>query len=778
MRNERSEVPKIKVLTLDRLEYDRVLSVFEAFAMTKKGKEFIRTLRPLDDPTKELNCVEEMILLKHSGIDIIPDDFTSIDVQDIIDKFAYDNVTLNPEEILRLLNAMRTLGELKRRTDNTEFQNLQEISQSFANFRNLMKLIEKSISKDGTVKDSASERLQNIRSRKKELNRIILRQVDKFIGSNRNLLQDSVYVLREGRYVFPIKANFKSQVRGIVHSSSASGATCFIEPELFIPLNNEMRELENNELAEVRKILRQITLEIFNKLDVLKKSLELAAYLDSIHARALFAQAFHARVVKPASSFNLKLVNARHPLISPENVVPINIHLPEKKLGVVLTGPNTGGKTVTLKTIGLFIVMMMSGFPLPCDEGTVLPKVTKLIVDIGDEQSIEQNLSTFSSHIANIVNGLHESDPETIVLFDELGAGTDPVEGAALSLAIIEELKKKKCHFFVTTHLTPVKIYSATDDLLISASMEFDSETMKPTYRILMGVPGASHAFEIAEKMGLDKALIDNAKKFLSAEYLDVEGTIAKYEEKAASLQKKIEELELEKKMYENMKEEYERKHEELKKKRIEELDEDLRGIYEHMKRVKKDIDQAIHDIRKRDIKALRRASRSFENEARHIRSIDFRRERVEDSTQKVEIGCTVRLKNGSAIGKVIGKKSDKYIIDFSGVRIEASASLLQRVERVQEGASDNYMYAQFSPIDKPEIDIRGLTVSEAEPLVEEFIDKLILSSFNTGYILHGKGTGRLAAGIWEILRKNSHVKRYRFGTPNEGGTGVTVVEV
>ena len=309
MRNERSEVPKIKVLTLDRLEYDRVLSVFEAFAMTKKGKEFIRTLRPLDDPTKELNCVEEMILLKHSGIDIIPDDFTSIDVQDIIDKFAYDNVTLNPEEILRLLNAMRTLGELKRRTDNTEFQNLQKISQSFANFRNLMKLIEKSISKDGTVKDSASERLQNIRSRKKELNRIILRQVDKFIGSNRNLLQDSVYVLREGRYVFPIKANFKSQVRGIVHSSSASGATCFIEPELFIPLNNEMRELESNELAEVRKILRQITLEIFNKLDVLKKNLELAAYLDSIHARALFAQAFHARVVKPASSFNLKLVN-------------------------------------------------------------------------------------------------------------------------------------------------------------------------------------------------------------------------------------------------------------------------------------------------------------------------------------------------------------------------------------------------------------------------------------------------------------------------------------
>ncbi|MDK2883735.1 MAG: mismatch repair protein MutS2 [Pseudothermotoga sp.] len=703
-----------------------------------------------------------------------------IDQDDIFEKIESAQ-TLGSEELLKMADLLSIIGVVKKNlSDLADDFRTKQLSGSLGNHTKMVEEIHKCIDENGWVRDNASEKLKEIRDEQKKITKKIRKEIENFVNSHRNFLQEPVATIRDGRHVFPVKASYKSQIKGIVHSVSSTAVTYFVEPEQFVPLNNNIRELRDQEQDEINKILRDLTLRLFDNWRKIKSDLQTLAYIDSLYARAVFALKYNAHVIYPSQEGVIKLISARHPLIDPQKVVAIDVELAKDKCGLVITGPNTGGKTVTLKTVGLFCSMMMAGFPLTCDKNSKLPGFSKIVIDVGDEQDIQQNLSTFSSHMANIARALSIADQTTLVLLDELGSGTDPMEGAALALAIMDKLKQSGCKFIATTHLTPVKVYAANDDNFVSASVEFDPETLKPTYRVLMGVPGASHAFEIARKLGVDETILENARRLMGEDYMNIEKAIEKYQKQSIILQEKIRALEEEQEELKKIKEEYKKKYERLKKGRVEELDEELKNMYNYIKEMKKQIDEAISNVRKRDrdLEALRNASKIFERQSRTIRKMEMLGETA--LSENITTGDTVQLKNGGAIGKVVGMRGEKFVVDFSGIKIEAYSSSLVKIppEKLKDSSNPHPVFSYYNPLSKPEIDVRGLTVEEAEPLVEDFIDKLVLSEFKVGYVIHGKGTGRLAVGIWEVLRRDGRVKKYRFGTPSEGGTGVTVVEV
>lgn len=755
--------------------------MIEKFVLSEAGRRFLTDLRPTDNPYSELKMVDEMIRLVKSEQQILPSNFATIDIHETLNKVKEAQV-LDGEELLRVSGALLTIKIVKKNIANLEESPfIKELTKSLGTYDEIISEINRCIGEDGSVRDGASERLRQLRIEYRQMLEQVRKRVEIFVNTNRIYLQEPIATLRDGRHVFPVKATHKSQIKGIVHSISSSAATYFVEPEEFVSLNNDLREIREKEQEEINKILRSLTFKILEHIEKIEQDVLTLAHLDSLYARAVFACQYNAHVIYPSQELGIKLIAARHPLIDRQKVVPVDIVLPTQKCGLVLTGPNTGGKTVSLKTTGLFCSMMMAGFPLPCDENSKLPIFSKIVVDVGDEQDIKQSLSTFSSHIVNVIKALELADSKTLVLLDELGSGTDPIEGAALGLAVIQKLKESGCRFIITTHLTPIKIYAASDEKLVSASVEFDPQTLEPTFRILMGVPGASHAFEIARRLGLDETVLQEAQKFIGQEYMNVEKTIEKYQEQTVILREKIQEIENEKMRLEKLRAEYEAKYEELKKKRIEELDEELKKTYDHIREMKKQIDETINSVKKKnqDLETLRAAARIFEQQSKTVREFENIKDQIQiPQNQSLSIGDTVRLRNGEAVGRIIGMKGEKFIVDFNGIRIEARPnSLLKTPLEIREQPISNFQ-STYNNLSKPEIDVRGLTVDEAEPVIEDFIDKLILSDFKTGYVIHGKGTGRLAVGIWEILRRDGRVKKYRFGTPGEGGTGVTVVEV
>ncbi|MCX7812991.1 MAG: endonuclease MutS2 [Pseudothermotoga sp.] len=767
----------MEVHTLERLDYDRFLSLLERYATTQLGKKRVRSLKPKKDPARELKFVEEAIELVKSSESLLPSGSNRIDIEGILEKLVAGFV-LEPVQLLSVADAIVATRMTKERLERlADTFTLKELARPIEPAMSLVEEIHRCIDPNGWVKDEASERLKQVRQEMRSTLEEIKRKSDSFIKSNRTFLQEPICVLRDGRHVFPVRASYRSQVRGIVHSISSSSATCFVEPDELVPLNNKLYELKEEEEKEIGRILRELTALVRQNLKRVEDGLDFVSVVDVIQAKALFAIEYRAIVVYPSLKKIVKLVQARHPLLDQSTVVPIDLVIPENKCGLIMTGPNTGGKTVSLKTVGLFCCMMMSAIPLPCAQGTELFGFNSVFVDVGDEQSIEQNLSTFSSHLKNIILALNSANNDSLVLLDELGAGTDPVEGAALGLAIIERLKKIECKFMVTTHLTPIKLYAVNDEKLVSASMEFDPETLKPTYRILMNVPGGSHALEIAQKLGLDESILHLARNYLGKDYAEVQKVIEEYQKQLTLMRKRIEELENERVQLEKTKLEYERKYQELKQKKIEDIDRELKQLYDYIKQAKREVDETIRSIKtQQDLASLKDASKHFESHATKVRQIQLD-QRASSVESEVAVGDTVRLRNGDAVGKVVEKRGDRYIVDFNGLRLEARAKNLVKVEQMKEQEREIAHVPKFA-LERPEIDVRGLTVEEAEPLIERFIDDLLMSDFKQGYIIHGKGTGRLAVGIWEILRRDSRVKRYRFGTPNEGGTGVTVVEV
>jgi len=757
---------------LELLDFPKVMDQIKKYAYSSMGRELLDSFRPVLFPWDELKRLEEMIdYINKEGAPPIE----GIEEVENIFKKLESGSLVDPPELLRIAYFLGSSQRLKDIffSEKDEYPKIWERFSNLPSFDHFIGEVKRCISEDGEIVDDASPKLRDLRIRKRSLQKTLKKKAEEYINKNRMLLQEDIYVLRDGRYLFPVKSSMKGKVRGIVHHVSSSGATVFIEPEEFVFLNNDMRFIEEEERGEISRILRKLSRLLTDRLKDLKLVLDAMAYYDTLQARARFAKENEAVVIHPKTGGKIKLVNARHPLIPKETVVPITVEVGGRSKGLVITGPNMGGKTVTLKTIGLFTAMAMAGFPVLCDPSSEIRIFSKILVDIGEEQDIEQSLSTFSSHMKRIAAIMEEADEDSLVLLDELGSGTDPVEGSALAMALIEELIERGATFVVTTHLTPVKIFAMNNQYVLNASMEFDPETLSPTFHVLMGVPGGSHAFYIAEKLGLKKNILERAKTKLSQEEMKMEDLIRSLHERLALLEEETKRMEEEKSKYLEMRRKYEEEYTRLKKGKIEEFDKELKDIRDYIKKVKKEIDEAIHLMKKKKLEEMREISKKLEKEKEKLKKI----ETPTVETEELKVGDNVRIKDGTSIGKVIEVFEKDLLVDFGTMRMRLPRNMVIKVEKKEE-TFEKLDVIRIERLEKPEVDIRGKTIEESEPLIKNFIDKLVMSDFKKGYIIHGKGTGRLAAGVWEILRKDPRVISYRFGMPSEGGTGVTVVEV
>lgn len=544
------------------IDWKEVFKEFLKYTFSVYGKEHLEKLVKEKPSSEEYDYLQEVIGIQVTqGLPVFP---KVEDIRPLFEKLRSSYV-LEANEIFKIKEFMILVRDLKKAITSTRYKVSFYISK-LSDYNSLIDEIDAIFEPDGSIKDSASKNLSIIRKGQRKLYGEIKSRIEKFVSKNGKYLQEQLYTIRNGRYVFLIKSGARGHLNGIVHGVSNTGVTLFFEPQEFIHLNDKIEMLQDEERMEINKILRGISSKIHDRYAYLIKDIQIVGHIDSLFARAKYAYKRKGIIVKPEGDY-LKLVNARHPLISDEKVVPVSIDIPKDKKGLIITGPNTGGKTVTLKTISLFIFMSQHGFPILADIGTRIPEF-KLFVDIGDTQNVVENLSTFSSHMVRIIEALNNADSDSLVIIDELGSGTDPFEGSSLAIAIIEYLLEKRIKFVITTHLTNVKLFAMERDDIITASMEFDLETLSPTYRLLLNTPGASHAFEISEKLGLDKKIIERAKEYISKDKMKVENIIRNLNMKVSELEEKKRALEETLREYEKLKQEYERKYNILKVKK------------------------------------------------------------------------------------------------------------------------------------------------------------------------------------------------------------------
>ena len=620
------------------------------------------------------------------------------------------------------------------------------------------------------------------------LNRIIT-------GPSQKHLQEAIVTQRSGRFVVPVKASEKSAIKGIVHDSSASGATLFIEPAAVVEANNRLRDLMGQEKEEIEKILRELSAAVSACGTIITVNCRTITMLDVIFARASYSSS--VRGSRPRMGGNeICIVRGRHPLIPAETVVPTSLCFGDAEKTLIVTGPNTGGKTVTLKTIGLFAYLAQTGFLLPCDDGTALPIFSGVLADIGDEQSIEQSLSTFSAHMVNIVSILKECDSGCLVLFDELGAGTDPTEGAALAIAILERVRAMGALTAATTHYSELKLYALDTPGVLNASCEFDVDTLRPTYRLIIGLPGRSNAFAISSRLGLDASVIEQAKTLLADDNIRFEDVISRLEESEQTLEKEKTAAAEAKRKAQTAAEETERKSRELLDRADAELDrarQQANRILEAAKAASRQVFEELEKIKKQDAKKLeaarieeaRRSMRGMIKDASDkIGDLEERRDMDEDyvlprplkagdSITLADIGCaaTVKSVSGDTVVCIVGRTETRTAL--SNVRL--TESMNKTKQKKQTGRTS---YTTNAAATKNECDVRGLTGDDAWFVIDRWLEEVRMAGFTAVTVIHGKGTGALRSALWQFFRKDSRIASFRMGRYGEGETGVTILEM
>ena len=646
------------------------------------------------------------------------------------------------------------------------------------------------------IADNASDDLADIRRKMRSAAARARDALQKIISSPSyaKCLQENIITMRSDRYVVPVKAEYRNQVPGLVHDVSSTGATLFVEPMGAVKANNELRELTAMEKLEIEKILAQLSAECAEHADDISSDQLLLTQLDVIFAKAKLSFAMNGCAAE-RSEKEIILRRARHPLLAKETAVPIDVKLGDGFDTLIITGPNTGGKTVSLKTIGLLAAMNQCGLHIPATDGSRLPVFSGILADIGDEQSIEQNLSTFSGHMASIVSILEECDERSLVLFDELGAGTDPTEGAALAVSIIESVRKRGAMVAATTHYTELKVYATNEEGVQNASCEFDVETLRPTYRLLTGIPGKSNAFAISRRLGLDEDIINDARARISTGSASFEATIEKLEKTQNLLDK--ERLEAEEKLREAR--ESAKKANMLRAElevRLEKADikarREAERIINDARRTAEDTFRELDDMKKRinDEKSteeenrarseLRRRLNENENALSPVKVAE-NENRV--SSRPVRAGDIVLVKAIGMKAEVTAVSPDRTLQLKAGVMSlsarEDEVLLLEGEKPAKKKQQGSYQTAQLrTEAQRPEIDLRGLDSLEAVASAEQFIDNAVMGNLKQVVIIHGKGTGALRSAVQSMLKRNKHVKSFRLGTFGEGESGVTIVEL
>ncbi|MBS3787577.1 endonuclease MutS2, partial [Candidatus Bipolaricaulota bacterium] len=664
---------------------------------------------------------------------------------------------------------------------------LSELAENINSLEDLQTEIKSKIDRRGEIRDTATTRLFNLLKEKREIESEIKEKLEGFLEKHKNLIQDKVVVQKSNRLVVPLISSAKERVDCVIHGSSNSGRTLFAEPSSAVKLNNKLKDLTSEILEEKKRIRRELT-ELFKKHKwELRKNQEILGELDSIYARASFSQERSCSAPKLTHDEGVALIDARHPLLDQDEVVPITIKFGRTENGATITGPNTGGKTVTLKTIGLFTLMVQSGIPIPAHQDSRVEIYHHVFSDIGDEQSIEQSLSTFSSHMGNMVGIFEEMDSESLVLLDELGAGTDPEEGAALGLSILETLLEAGTRFAVTTHFTAIKNFSFNHPQLATFSVDFDPEELVPTYHILEGVPGKSNAFIIASRLGLGDEIISRAEEFLDEGKIQAENIIKDLVQEKRKIRKKGKEIDEKLTEAKEVKQKYTDKLDKLQSNQKNALRSELRDLDQFIEKAKREIEKAISSARKSDEEGARKALKKVkELEEKLETGKEKLRHEEKQSPLKLEDlspGQIISIKSTGQTGEIVRVKDEEEIeVSVNGMKLTTELSDLRNPpEKGKKSGKKSESGVNYSKSSGPvgfEINVRGMTVREALREVDKYVDRLIRSERTKGRILHGKGTGTLRRNIRDHLRSSNLIKNCYGPPPSEGGEGVTVFEL
>jgi len=788
--------------TIKILEFDKIINKLVDLATSSLGKALAKDLMPDTD----FNRVKELLKETSDGVSFIfrrgePPLGGIYDIRDSIKRAELGSM-LTPGELLKISGVLRAVRNMKNyaskdRIEAEQDNVVKELISLLETNRPLEERISNSIISEEEIADTASSTLNNIRRQIRNAQESIKDKLNDIIKSPKyqKYMQESIVTMRGDRYVIPVKQEYRGEIPGLVHDSSASGATIFIEPMAVVEANNKIKELKIKEQAEIERILKEITEEVAGMGEELKSNVSLLAKLDFIFAKSKLSLNYKCTCPKINSEGKIVIKKGRHPLLDVKTVVPIDFWIGEDFDTLVITGPNTGGKTVTLKTVGLFTLMMQAGLHVPANEGTSLNVFNKVYADIGDEQSIEQSLSTFSSHMKNIVNILNNVDDNTLVLFDELGAGTDPTEGAALAISILENVRQRGAVTVATTHYSQLKVYALTTKHVENACCEFNVETLQPTYKLLIGVPGKSNAFAISKRLGLREDVIERAKEFLTREDI-------KFEDMLQSIEKNLSQTESEKQMAERyrleaekLKREIEEKKEKLNKSRdrlIKEAREEARKILLEAKRESEEIISEIKKLQKESQIELRQ-KKAEEMRLKLKNKIDdiegklsselIKRNKSYKVPKNLKPGDTVLIADLNQKATVIAPpdKEGEVLVQAGIMKVNVHISTLELIDEqkdVIEKSGLGEIGTSKAKNISTEIDIRGLTLDEALDKVDKYLDDAIIAGLKEVSIIHGKGTGVLRSGIQKYLKSNPRIKSFRLGKYGEGESGVTIVEI
>ena len=776
---------------LKTLEYDKILAMLKERASCCISRELVDTMEPsgdFDTVERELKLTAEAETLFYKTGRSPVDDFP--DMRHCLERM-HAALFLSTGELLGIascLKAARIAKDILAKEVGEESY-LYNLAGLLITHRSAEEEINRCIINEDEIFDGASPALARIRRAMRLANEKVREKLNSMIRSTayQKYLQEPIITIRNGRFVIPVKQEYRQQVPGLIHDQSSSGATLFIEPSAVVELGNEYKKLLAEEADEIERILTELTAMLAPYADEIREDLNIMGQIDLVFAKAKLSRELNAVMPKLNRNNYVRIVRGRHPLIPADRVVPIDIWIGRDYRSLIITGPNTGGKTVTLKIVGLFALMVQSGIFVPANEGSEFPVFEHIYADIGDEQSIEQSLSTFSSHMKNIVGILDNADENSLVLLDELGAGTDPIEGAALAMSILEELNDRHCICVSTTHYSEIKAFAMTHEGMENASMEFDIDRLCPTYRLYIGIPGKSNAFEISSRLGLPNSIIDKAKGFLKGEDVRFEDIIS-----SAQSQHRI--AEEERKMAEEARAELEKLRADAERERRK-LDEDRNRLQakakEDAKRIvadtKREMEKLIVEIRSikdidrsaadRVIQAARDTLRATETAVNEKEAI-----KKEDNTKPpktVRAGDTVNIVTLDQKATVLSAPDSKgeVMVQAGVMKLNVKLKDIRLIEEKKAAAPTSGKVGLGAGKQVGlELDVRGMLVDEANIIVDRYLDDAYNAGLSEVNIIHGKGTGALRAGVQAFLKRHPLVKGYRMGSYGEGDAGVTVV--
>lgn len=779
---------------LNKLEYNEIIDVLEKHCKTYLGKNLCDSLKPsfsfelvdvLLSETKEADT-----LLHQKGS---PPFYETDELEKYI-KILKSNQTLSIKGLLNIGMLLRIARELKEYfydNNTSSFINLEKYFTLLYSNPSIEKSIFDKIIDENTIADNASKKLSSLRRNRKNLEQEVKDKLNSYIHSSTyaKYIMEPIVTIRNNRYVIPVKEEYRSYIKGFVHDTSSSGSTLYIEPTSIFDLNNKINHIKIEEDLEIEKILHQLSASLYAYTTELDNDLNLIANIDLIFAKAHFGIEINGITPILNNEKFVDLHKARHPLIDKDKVVPINIGLGKDYVSLLITGPNTGGKTVALKTLGLLLLMAYSGIPIPCSEGSNICVFTYIFADIGDEQSIQESLSTFSAHMKNIVEITKKANDNSLVLLDELGSGTDPVEGAALAISILSYLKDINSLVCCTTHYQELKEFALVTDGFENASFEFDIENLKPTYKLLVGIPGKSNAFAISKKLGLDEQILSVANAHLKEDKVSIEELLKNIYDNKLKVEKQVEETEKNLRQVEALRKSLEKKQDDVLEKRAKMLEDAKLEARDILLSAKEEATEIIHELSASvDLKQANNLRNKLNDKIRNINSVHYSgQDNSFEVINKNDIkdGLNVYISSLGTNGIILGNtvnKSNEVQVQVGSMKMNVKLSDLRKLSsNITASKLTGKVTTEKSSKTKvisPEINVIGQNVDEAIYVIDKYLDNCASANISPVRIVHGKGTGKLREGIHSFLKKHPHVKSFRIGTFGEGEMGVTVVEI